>query len=877
MDPDMDIFAITPDLRRVTAFQNLSLADRDRTWSASAAVKRVRAWASSDGSGDKDTIDWAKYRKAFVMYDAENQESFGGYKLPIADVIDGTLTAIPKGLFAAAAVLQGARGGVEPFQAGDIDKSKSHVGRYYKKMAKKFGDDDLVPPWEEEQSDIVIKRFGEDGYELTTEPNGIRHVTLDKAEHLRLYAPINLREVVGEDDELELSFSSEAGVKTCCGLEFLPHMKGNASVTRLKQVGAILKNHDPNQIVGTPLKVWIDEKEGKGKLRMKFGTTPKAQEAKQEVNDRSLRGVSVGFVVGKWIWLPDKNTKWKEKFAGPAWVADSWEALEASLTPIPADPTVGVNRSIDITEGEGTSMPPEKGKQTTPDPEPVPAVAPAAPAQRDVGSPPPEPAPAPAVAAVEGTGKQATEEAVKAERQRTTDITQLCRAHKMSNEFTDNLVNSGADIAKAREQVLTQLSQSQAAIVPGGSVEVTADERAKRITAISDGIRLRQGTVKAEDAEKSGGNTYANMSLMEIARECLERNGVNTRLMSKMDLAGAALQGPRVMNSSCFRSPELYLRETIGAGTDDFPFILANTANKELLDGFRAAATTWRSWAKAGSLQDFKQGTRIKLSEVGDLELIPENGNYNTTDMSESRETIQLATYGKKFSISRQAIINDDLQAFTTIPNRMGRAASRKPNTLAVTVLLANANLSDGAALFSSTHRNRNAETDYRLDTLAHAKAGIENLVKLFRQQQMKMADGEEDSIAYIDITPKVMLLGPTYEMNARTALRSAGSLVDNKNVGVENPISELGIQPVIEPNIENTNITGYSSTAYYIFGDPNDIPVIEVAFLQGTQEPAMEEIQQTDADGRIWKVRLDCVAAAVDFLGAVTETGVDD
>ena len=67
------------------------------------------------------------------------------------------------------------------------------------------------------------------------------------------------------------------------------------------------------------------------------------------------------------------------------------------------------------------------------------------------------------------------------------------------------------------------------------------------------------------------------------------------------------------------------------------------------------------------------------LSEAGDLELIPELGNYPTTAFSESQESIQLATYGKKFGISRQAIINDDLDAFSTIPARMGRAAARKP------------------------------------------------------------------------------------------------------------------------------------------------------------------------------------------------------
>lgn len=131
--------ALITGVKAVVPFQDLPLAPIDRAWDADAAVQRVRKWASSDGSGDKDKIDWAKYRKAFLWYDAENPENFGSYKLPIADVINERLYAVPRGIFAAAAALQGARGGVNIPEA-DIERCKRHLEKYYEKM-------DREPPW----------------------------------------------------------------------------------------------------------------------------------------------------------------------------------------------------------------------------------------------------------------------------------------------------------------------------------------------------------------------------------------------------------------------------------------------------------------------------------------------------------------------------------------------------------------------------------------------------------------------------------------------------------------------------------------------------------------------------------------------------------
>ena len=118
----------------VTKFQDLPLADRDREWDGDAAERRVREWAGAEDEPN------AKYRDAHVWYDGDKKDNFTAYKLLIADVVDGRLTAVPRGVMTAGNVMQGSRGGIDLPQ-GDIDRVKRHLAKYYEKM-------DEEAPWE---------------------------------------------------------------------------------------------------------------------------------------------------------------------------------------------------------------------------------------------------------------------------------------------------------------------------------------------------------------------------------------------------------------------------------------------------------------------------------------------------------------------------------------------------------------------------------------------------------------------------------------------------------------------------------------------------------------------------------------------------------
>lgn len=131
---DADLFDFRAIPRHETPF------NVGRAWDADAAEGRVRRWASSDGSGNRDTIDWVKYGTAFAWVDGENREAFGAYKLGHHDVIDGRLTLIWNGLRAAGAAVQGARGGVD-IPSADMDGVRAHLAGHYRQL-------DRTPPWE---------------------------------------------------------------------------------------------------------------------------------------------------------------------------------------------------------------------------------------------------------------------------------------------------------------------------------------------------------------------------------------------------------------------------------------------------------------------------------------------------------------------------------------------------------------------------------------------------------------------------------------------------------------------------------------------------------------------------------------------------------
>jgi len=133
-DPRCPDYALTASVRS-SGWSDMPIADEGRAWDGSAAAGRVFSWATKG-----DTTDWGKYARAFLRKDDDaNPETRGAYGFGISDVIGGTLTIVPRGVFAAAAAVQGARTGSAP---EDAEGMKRVLAGIYRRM-------DRTPPWAE--------------------------------------------------------------------------------------------------------------------------------------------------------------------------------------------------------------------------------------------------------------------------------------------------------------------------------------------------------------------------------------------------------------------------------------------------------------------------------------------------------------------------------------------------------------------------------------------------------------------------------------------------------------------------------------------------------------------------------------------------------
>jgi predicted RNA-binding Zn-ribbon protein involved in translation (DUF1610 family) len=730
--------------------------------------------------------------------------------------------------------------------------------------------------------DAITRRFGGMAGVDVREADGHIRIT-DKSpqsRQLQVKAEFAESEEAGEK-LIGLSFSSELPVIGWTGEpEVLLHDAESANFDRLMSVGAILKNHDPNQIIGVPVRAWIDDKK-RGNVSIRWGTTDDALKAKQEaLVDKTLRGVSVGYAVHEWVYLKDKSETYRG-ISGPAWVAVRWSALEASLTPIPADPSVGLERSVRVCapaqvvkqtrKGEGAmkklkllrawkasdGKSYEAGVELDVDERTFAELTegdePQAAAVTDKRQVKVIEAPAPEGKEIkvdfQAEARAAFQAEFRAEAKRASDIRGVCKRFELS-EMADELIAGGKTVEEAQRSVLDKLADRKPPAQ--GQVTLTQDGRDSFRSAAIDGILLRDGTVKIEKPA-SGANEMRGMSLLDLAKESLRNAGIKipSDVRKLLDLAMGMRFG-----------------ETISNQTSDFPYILAATAGKSLLAGFELAPATYPTWARVGSVNDFKAATRIKFSSVGKLKLVSEEAKYTDTARTESKETIQVGTYARRWTMSRQAVINDDLGAFTNTLFQFGMNAKMLPNDLAVAVLTANAAMTDTYDLFSTEHANNHAHTDYRLDTLDHAKTALIYLMNLLASQK-QYVDVSEDAY-YLGLRPKVWLVSQTDEIIARQVVHSASDVASSTNGGVLNAFANLGMTVVADQNIK-TSGTDYS---HYLFADPRLAPVVEVAFLQGNQQPFMEEKDQVDADGRVWLIRLDCGAAAVDYVGGAREVG---
>jgi HK97 family phage prohead protease len=637
---------------------------------------------------------------------------------------------------------------------------------------------------------------------------------------------------------VELSFSSENPVRRYDWWndreydEILGHGKENADLSRLNEMGVVLYNHNPNDVrnvVGRVLEAWVDEKDKKCRARVEFDADESADLVFSKVQAGTIRGVSVGYRVDRWEQVDDGVTT-TDGVEGPAMIARKWTAYEISFAPVPADPTVGPGRSINIFEGGGhmTKEELERLKRAEEDDEKEPEEdekkAKSARDDEDEDKEDEE------RDDEEEDDKEKDERVLKSERKRAAGITDICGHFGID---PGEYIRSGASIGKVNADILEKIRGERPPLKTSNSasaIQINRDEKEKFRSAVSDGLALRAGAKVEKPAP--GAEDFRRISMLDLCRTVLERAGQRVSYSDdKMETAGRAFS------------------------TSDFPLLLSNLADKVLQAGYQEAPATWRSWCATGSLSDFKEAYKLRMSEAPTLEPVYEGGEYKMADFKESEDTYKIGTWGKKFALTRQAIINDDLGAFTRIPTLFGVASGRTINDTVYKLLLSNPVMKEtGKPLFSADHQNIGTPGALSIATLTEART------KMRRQKGMRADPG-----VFLNLNPSILVIPPELETIARQLLFSTAD-IGQANPAVINPFHG-SLEIVVDATLTDP-------AAWYLVASSSIIDTMEVAFLDGVQNPVVEQQQGWNVDGIEYKVRLDFGVKVWDYRGIYKNAG---
>ena len=666
-----------------------------------------------------------------------------------------------------------------------------------------------------------------------------------------------------EDRTVRISVSSELPVLRSSffrepWVEVLGHKRGEVNLERLNDGAPLLFNHDNfsrENRIGVVESAKIVDRRIEAVVRL--SKRDDVNDIWQDIQDGVLRNISVGYSI-------NERTLTREGKGEPnEFRITDWTPFEVSAVSTPADSTVGISRGledgqtayriIDIVNDKGknamfkydanglpigdtkeTRAAILAGTATLEDGSPYTPTddVRAKLTAMDATAPAAEPAPAqPARASVVDLDT-ARDEGVTLERQRVTAINAAYAPYPQFESTRSVCIDQGHDENHARKLLLAEIGKNtEPAGAEATRLEAGEDSADKFRSAAIISLAVRAGV--ATDAQRAaiGETGLGSYTLIEYARRSLELANVNTAHFGKMDLVGRAFT------------------------TSDFPLILVDAANKSMLKGFEEANETWAIWAQTGNLSDFKIGNRVNLSSFNDLELVTEDGEYKYGSFTEQGETIQLATYGKLFAISRQAIINDDLGAFTRIPSAMGRSASRTVGDLAYGALTSNPVMDDGIALFDAAHNNLN-ESGAGGTPLSADAAGIAAVAAM--RNSMALQTDASGSATGLNIRPAHFLVPVVLEDVAR-ALMTDTTEPGQANPGQRNQIRGLaGV--VSDPRLDADSVTRY----YLAAGQQFD--TVEVAFLDGNQTPMLEQQAGWSIDGTEFKVRIDVAAAPMEF-----------
>jgi hypothetical protein len=625
-------------------------------------------------------------------------------------------------------------------------------------------------------------------------------------------------------------------------IETLSLDEKHVRIDRLNNGAPVLDSHMSlalRNVIGVvePKSATVNGKRGEATVR--FSKRADVEPVWQDVQDRIIRNLSVGYRV----------YTYEQTTGGPGGVprrhAIDWEPYEISAVPMGADDGAKIRAAGEKTPTNPCVIVTRDAKETPMSrraPAAVPATEPAEVVDLDEradlldpGAPAPAAPPAPPSA--EEVADAERERGVEQERDRVQSIMQACRNANMPVAFMQALIEERVPKVDALERVLERVR------------ERAGDERGPRIVmvpgvdpqdAVLRGLenallhRCAPSLFKLDDS----GRNYRGLSLIESAKICLQARGVRTTGLSKMEIAGLALG----------------LNQRAGLHTtSDYANLLADVANKTLRAAYMEAPQTFGPIVRRTTIPDFKPVKRNQLGEAPTLSAVNQHGEFTSGTIGEAKEQYQLATYGRVFGITRQALVNDDTDAFSRVALLFGRSARHLESDLVWAQITSNPTMGDGVALFHANHGNLSGTSD------AIAIAPIGAARAAMRQQK------GVDAVQFLNLVPRLLIV-PTGKETIADQFVSTNLLASqSSNV---NPFGGR-LTVVAEPRLDVA-----SAVSWYLAASADQIDLVELAMLEGVDGPVVETQVGFKVDGIEVKCRHDVGAKVIDWRGFYKNPG---
>jgi len=424
------------------------------------------------------------------------------------------------------------------------------------------------------------------------------------------------------------------------------------------------------------------------------------------------------------------------------------------------------------------------------------------------------------VTAAEPTAEQVRAQAL-AETSRIAAVRKVCAggAGKFS-EIEAQAIRDNWDATRTELEVL-RASRPKAPSIHAPDTSVTSEvlEAACFQSAKLEGL---EKACSAQALDIAAKRFQGGLGLQELLFEAAIANGYTGRTFR---------DSRRVLEAAFGRGIEA------GMSTIDVGGILSNVANKFLLEGFFSVERVWRSICAVRNVSDFKTVTSYRLIGKDQYEQVAPGGELKNGTLGEETYTNKADTYGLVLNIDRRDIINDDMGAITTVPRKLGRGSGLKINDVFWTAFMNN------AAFFSAGNKNyiTGADTGLGIDGLTKGEVTFMDLVD---------SDGKPTGVM-----PAIMLV-PTALSAMGTQLYKSVELRDttaNTKFPVANP-HQGKFRIEVSRYLSNALYTGNSAKAWYLLADPSDLPVVEMAFLNGQEAPTVET---SDADFNMLGIRM--------------------